>query len=237
MSYQVKLQQFEGPLPLLLELIEKEKLDITTVSLAQIADNFLDYLEGKQNIGLVNLSDFLLVASHLILIKSKALLPFFEFTKEEEEDIEDLEERLREYRRFKKVAQQLGEDWMKQNISFSKQEAKIKVIKTEMPNVERDELYKLIIGIIEENKETKKVVLETWETVVSLEEKITDLRNAILKRAKVSFDEIIKDNKNKIEVVVSFLAVLEMLKQKFVIVKQNGAFESIVIERRKHTGR
>ena len=73
MSYQVKLQQFEGPLPLLLELIEKEKLDITTVSLAQVADDFLNYLEDRQNISLVNLSEFLLVASHLILIKSKAL--------------------------------------------------------------------------------------------------------------------------------------------------------------------
>ena len=231
MAYQVKLQQFEGPLPLLLELIEKQKLDITTVSLAQVADDFLVYLEGGKNISLGNLSEFLLIASHLILIKSKALLPFFEFTKEEEEDIEDLEDRLKEYRRFKKAAEELGENWMKQNISFSKDEEKIKIIKTEMPNVNGDDLLELITKVIDKNKKEEEIEEEVLEVAVSLEEKITDLRNAILKRAKISFNETIKDSKNKIEVVVSFLAVLEMMKQKFVTVKQDGAFGDISIEK------
>jgi len=231
MSYQVKLQQFEGPLPLLLELIEKQKLDITTVSLAQVADDFLAYLETGKNINLANLSEFLLIASHLILIKSKALLPFFEFTKEEEEDIEDLEERLREYRRFKKVAEELGKNWLKQNISFSKEEEKIEVVQTEMPDIDVEDLFNLIQEVIKKNEKEEELEEEVIETAVSLEEKITDLRNAILKRAKISFNETVKDSKNKIEVVVSFLAVLEMLKQKFVTVKQSGAFEDIVIEK------
>ncbi len=233
MSYQVKLQQFEGPLPLLLELIEKQKLDITTVSLAQVADDFLGYLETGKNINLANLSEFLLIASHLILIKSKALLPFFEFTKEEEEDIEDLEERLKEYRRFKKVAIKLSEDWMKQNISFSKEEEKVEVVETEMPDITTANLKDLILEVIKQNEKEELMEEEILEVTVSLEEKITDLRNAILKRAKISFNETIKDSKNKIEVVVSFLAVLEMLKQKFVTVKQKGAFGDILIERNK----
>jgi segregation and condensation protein A len=232
-SYQVKLQEFEGPLPLLLELIEKQKLDITTVSLAQVADDFLAYIENGKDINLTNLSEFLLIASHLILIKSKALLPFFEFTKEEEEDIEDLEGRLREYRRFKKAAQALGENWMKQNISFSKQEEKIEVVQTKMPDVTGDDLHKFILGIISRNEKEEEIEEEVLEVAISLEEKITDLRNAILKRAKVSFNETIKDSKNKIEVVVSFLAVLEMMKQKFVVVKQAGAFGDILIEKAK----
>ncbi len=234
MSYQVRLQGFEGPLPLLLELIEKEKLDITTVSLAQVTDDFLGYLESGKDINLANLSEFLLIASHLILIKSKALLPFFEFTKEEEEDIEDLEGRLREYRRFKKAAEELGENWMKQNISFSKEEEKIKIIQTEMPDVSSDDLHKLILGVVEKNKKEEEIEEEILEVAVSLEEKITDLRNAILKRAKISFNETIKESKNKIEVVVSFLAVLEMMKQKFVIVKQSGAFGDILIEKARN---
>ena len=233
MSYQVKLQQFEGPLPLLLELIEKQKLDITTVSLAQVADDFLGYLETGKNINLANLSEFLLIASHLILIKSKALLPFFEFTKEEEEDIEDLEERLKEYRRFKKVAIKLSEDWMKQNISFSKEAEKVEVVETEMPDITTANLKDLILEVIKQNEKEELMEEEILEVTVSLEEKITDLRNTILKRAKISFNETIKDSKNKIEVVVSFLAVLEMLKQKFVMVKQENAFGDILIERNK----
>jgi segregation and condensation protein A len=231
-SYQVKLQQFEGPLPLLLELIEKQKLDITTVSLAQVADDFLSYLESGQDINLANLSEFLLVASHLILIKSKALLPFFEFTKEEEEDIEDLEERLREYRRFKKSAQWIGKKWLEQNISFAKKESKLAPIKTVMPDITSDDLYAMAMSVIENNEE-EKITEETWEKTVSLEDKIVELRNAIIKRAKISFNETVRGSKNKVEVVVSFLAILEMLKQKFVIVKQENAFGDILIEQVK----
>lgn len=237
MSYQVKLQQFEGPLPLLLELIEKEKLDITTVSLAQVADDFLSYLESGQDINLANLSEFLLVASHLILIKSKALLPFFEFTREEEEDIEDLEERLREYRRFKKAAQEMGVDWLKQNISFSKEESKVQQVKTEMPDITADDLYAMAMSVVEDNEEEEKIMEETWEKTVSLEEKITELRNTIIKRAKISFNEAVQGAKNKVEVVVSFLAILEMLKQKFVTVKQVDAFGDILIEKAETTPR
>jgi segregation and condensation protein A len=233
-SYQVKLQQFEGPLPLLLELIEKEKLDITTVSLAQVADDFLAYVESGRDINLTNLSEFLLIASHLILIKSKALLPFFEFTKEEEEEIEDLEERLREYRRFKEVARWIGGEWLKQNISFAKKESDITPVQTKMPDVGKDDLYAMIKSVIEENEEDQKELAEeVWEEVVSLEEKITELRNNIVKRTKISFNETVKDAKNKVEVVVSFLAILEMLKQKFIIVKQEGAFEDILIEKKE----
>jgi segregation and condensation protein A len=232
-SYQVKLQQFEGPLPLLLELIEKQKLDITTVSLAQVADDFLSYLESGQDINLANLSEFLLVASHLILIKSKALLPFFEFTKEEEEDIEDLEERLREYRRFKKSAQWIGKKWLEQNISFAKKGSKLAPIKTAMPDITSDDLYAMVMSVIENNEEEEKIIEETWEKTVSLEDKIVELRNTIIKRAKISFDETVRGAKNKVEVVVSFLAILEMLKQKFVIVKQENAFGDILIEQAK----
>jgi segregation and condensation protein A len=217
---------------LLLELIEKQKLDITTVSLAQVADDFLSYLESGQDINLANLSEFLLVASHLILIKSKALLPFFEFTKEEEEDIEDLEERLREYRRFKKSAQWIGKKWLEQNISFAKKESKLAPIKTVMPDITSDDLYAMAMSVIENNEE-EKITEETWEKTVSLEDKIVELRNAIIKRAKISFNETVRGAKNKVEVVVSFLAILEMLKQKFVIVKQENAFGDILIEQVK----
>ena len=102
--YNIKIEQFEGPLDLLLQLTEQEKLDITRVSLAQIADQYLQYISQAENITLQNLADFLSVASKLILIKSKALLPLLEFSPEEEEEIKDLEHQLAEYKKFKEAA-------------------------------------------------------------------------------------------------------------------------------------
>ena len=109
MSYNIKLEQFEGPLDLLLQLTEQEKLDITRVSLAQIADQYLEYISNAKNITLAHLADFLSVASKLILIKSKALLPLLQFTEEEEEEIKDLEHQLAEYKKFKEAAQKLND--------------------------------------------------------------------------------------------------------------------------------
>lgn len=104
MNYRFQLEQFEGPLDLLLGLIEKEKLDITQVSLAEIADQFLAYIDNNENINLEQLSAFLSVATRLILIKSRALLPILTFTEEEEESIQDLEEHLRLYQIFREQA-------------------------------------------------------------------------------------------------------------------------------------
>ena len=107
MNYHFQLEKFEGPLDILLNLIEKEKLSITEVSLAQIADQFLAYIDGNENINLEQLSGFLSVATRLILIKSRALLPILTFTEEEEESIQDLEEHLRLYQLFRDQAKKL----------------------------------------------------------------------------------------------------------------------------------
>ena len=107
MPCQVRLQQFEGPLDLLLQLIEKEKLDIAEIALSNVADQYLEHLNNTQDIHPSNLAEFLYVASKLILIKSKALLPVLEFTEEEEEDIAELQMRLKEYRRFKEAAKKI----------------------------------------------------------------------------------------------------------------------------------
>ncbi len=108
MPYKVKLEQFEGPLDLLLELIEKEKLDITNLSLTKVADEYLSYIEDRENITLDSLASFLSVASRLILIKSRALLPLLKFSEEEEEEIKDLEYQLAEYKKFKDLSKKIG---------------------------------------------------------------------------------------------------------------------------------
>jgi len=227
--YKVKTQQFEGPLHLLLELIEKQKLDITKISLAEVADDFLAYVDRKENVSLTNLSEFLLIASQMILIKSKALLPLFEFTQEEEEEIEDLEERLKEYRKFKKVAQRLGELWDSPNISFARQEEKIKPIGFVNPQIKAKELKEIFEGILQEIPTKQELAEEVMEEVVSLEDKIKSLKKTLEQRSKITFNETFNKMADKVEIIVSFLAVLEMIKQQTIRVSQEKNFAKITM--------
>jgi len=227
--YKVKTQQFEGPLHLLLELIEKQKLDITKISLAEVADDFLAYVDRKENVSLTNLSEFLLIASQMILIKSKALLPLFEFTQEEEEEIEDLEERLKEYRKFKKASQRLGELWDSPNISFARQEEKIKPIGFVNPHIKAKELKEIFEGILQEIPTKQELAEEVMEEVVSLEDKIKSLKKTLEQRSKITFNETFNKMADKVEIIVSFLAVLEMIKQQTIRVSQEKNFAKITM--------
>lgn len=234
-EYKIKTEQFEGPLGLLLELIEKEKLDITRISIAKVADDFLCFIENNKEINLSNFSEFLLTASQLVLIKSKALLPLFEFTKEEEEEIADLEERLLEYKKFKDLSRKIGELYLSSNRCFSKKEEKgIELIKFTDPNLTGLDLLNLYQKVISEIPQEEQIAKKVLERVVSLEEKMVELKKSLEKRMRVAFKETIKSASTKIEVIVTFLAMLEMIKQRSVSVKQEEIFGDILLTTRKN---
>ncbi len=113
MNYTVDVAHYRGPIGKLLELVEAEKFDINSVSLAKVTGGFLEYLEGLESAGIPHgvLADFLVVASKLLLIKSKILIPEFELEKEEEEDIRDLEVQLKFYRQIKKLQPNIADVW------------------------------------------------------------------------------------------------------------------------------
>ena len=230
-EFELKNRHFEGPLHLLMELIEKQKMDITKLSLVEVADEYLEYVESKEHVDLANLSEFLLIASQMILLKSKALLPLFEFTKEEEEEIENLEERLREYQRFKKAANSVGAMLSKKDVSFSKSEEKVQRVSFVCERVAPGDLHKIFTSTLQNiptNEELKKQIIEE---VVSIEEKILQLKDSLEARMKIAFHEMIEESTNKIDVIVTFLAMLEMVKQKLVMVKQREIFGEIVINK------
>lgn len=228
--YQVKTKNFEGPLNLLLELFEKQKLDVTKVSLAQVADDYLAHLEDGKNSDLANLSEFLLIASSLLLIKSKALLPLFEFSEEEEEEIKDLEERLKEYQKFKQAGERLERVYRLERVSFSKEPQRKVNLGFVSPEIDAEELKKLFFGVLQEIPTKKELVQQIMEEVVSLEEKMMHLKYSIEKRAKVAFTETVARAKDKIEVIVTFLAMLEMIKQKTLVVSQKELFGEIMMQ-------
>lgn len=231
MVYHIKLEQFEGPLDLLLQLTEQEKLDITRVSLAQIADQYLEYIAQAKNIDLAHLADFLTVASRLILIKSKALLPMLEFSDEEEEEIKDLEHQLAEYKKFKDISKKVAELFDSPAISFSR-ESFLGLGKVFYPpeNIASNDLktaFEKVLGeisVIEKLEE--KMVME----VLTLEEKIMHLQTVLSSRAQASFSELVANAKDRVEVVVSFLAMLELVKQKIILVEQNELFSEIKLK-------
>ncbi len=108
-DFKVKVGEFEGPLTLLLDLIERRKLHISNVSLSAVADEFIEYTRSFENFPIGDSADFILIASTLLLIKSKSLLPNLELSEEEKVSIEDLENRLAQYKKHKELAAKLGE--------------------------------------------------------------------------------------------------------------------------------
>ena len=226
--YQIKTEQFEGPLDLLLQMTEDQKLDITRVSLAKIADQYLEYIANTQNITLEHLADFLSVASRLILIKSKALLPMLEFTEEEEEEIKDLEYQLAQYKKFKEAAKNLANLYDAPDMSFSREGfSGLGIVFCPPENITKEDLFKTFSKILGEIPVLEKLEEEMVREVLTLEEKIIHLQNTLREKVQTSFSELVANTEDKIEIVVSFLAMLEMVKQKLIHVEQGELFSEI----------
>ena len=227
MPCHVRIRQFEGPLELLLSLIEGRKLDITQVSLAEVADQYLERLAAeRENISLANLSEFLVIAARLILIKSKMLLPVLEFTDEEEESMEDLELRLVEYKRFKDAAGVMDGMFSSGRRSFSREKF-LGAPETFSPprSLSSEVLKRHFMSVLGDIPVREEVI----EEVMSLEDRIVTLQASLRKRAEYGFRELIAVSENRMEVIVSFLAVLELVKQRYIIVRQGDAFGDIRI--------
>lgn len=234
MGYKVKIEQFEGPLDLLLQLTEDQKLDITRVSLAKIADEYLEYIGNAENITLAHLADFLTVASRLILIKSKALLPMLEFTEEEEEEIKDLEHQLAEYKKFKEIAKKIAEGYDSSKMSFSREGfSGLGVVFYPPENISASDLAKAFAKVLGEIPIVEKLEEEMVREVLTLEEKIGHLQDTLKEKISLSFAELVANTKDKVEIVVSFLAMLEMVKQKLIHVEQGDLFSEIRLKHKE----
>lgn len=232
MAYHYRLDQFEGPLDLLLSLIEKEKLDITQVSLAQVADQYLEYIKREEVLSLENLASFLTIAARLILIKSRALLPVLDFSDEEEVAMEDLEAHLRAYKKFREAAAKLGVLFSGAKPTYAR-ESYLGLQSVFYPPKDltaRDlaSHFKDVLGEIPVYEELPE---KEMSVIVTLEEKIFSFQNTLADRVESTFAELASTAKDRVEVIVSFLALLELVKQRFIFVKQAEFFKDIHITR------
>lgn len=230
MSFVVKQQQFEGPLDLLLSLIEKRKLFINDISLAQVADDYIAHIRSREAFPLDDTAHFILIASTLVLIKSKSLLPNLELSEEEKSDIEDLELRLKIYQRVKEASIGIKERFGK-HILFGLQPRKTERVFAPDQSMTLSALADGMRRVLE-NLPQKEVLPRTIvKKVVSLEEVIENLTRRITSAFKMSFRDFAQVGKEeKVHVIVSFLAMLELVKQGIIHVTQEREFDDITIE-------
>ena len=242
----IKVADFEGPFDLLLHLIKKNKMDIYNVEIYKVTNQYLEYLNTRKVMDLEITSEFIVVAATLIEIKSKNLLPKVKVEEEEnEEDIEiKLIERLIEYKRFKAVSEFFNDKYVSSGEVFSKKPEVIEEIKPEkvynddiFKNITLLDLYNIYNKILENYREKQNKVNVVQKKIYVDKYKVEDKMEELLKKINsvevIEFNNLMKESSCKLETVVIFLALLELIKIRTIQVFQDENFSNILIKRRR----
>jgi segregation and condensation protein A len=236
MTYKVKLELFEGPLDLLLYLIKKEEIDLCDIPIAKITDQYLEYLELMKLLDLDIAGEFLVMAATLIHIKSKMLLPPDETEGAEQEEADpraELVKRLLEYKKFKEAASELSHMETHQKNFFSRVGPGF-----EIPDAPANDdffeatLFDLITAFTKVLKDIPKDVFHrVIKDEFTVSEKIHDIIHMLVEKKKLIFTELFRAARSKFEVITIFLALLELIKIREVVVMQHIPFGEIEIVR------
>lgn len=217
---------------LLLELIEKEKLSINDISLARVADEFVAHIKTLRQIDREQLAEFLVVASQLILIKSRTLLPQLTLSEEEVRSVEELERRLEEYKRMREYAAGVRDMWTKKRYIFTREFYSGLPAVFYPPQSAHIGLFERVLQeVISAIPKIEKLAEEKIRKIISLEEKIKDLQSLLQEKVERAFSELVGKGKDRVEIIVSFLAILELAKQKLISVNQESRFGEIMLKR------
>ena len=238
MSYKIKLEIFEGPLDLLLYLVKKDHLNIYDIPITQVTDQYLQYIELMRLLDLNIAGEFLVMAATLLQIKSKMLLPAEE-SQDQEEEVDpraELVRRLLEYEKFKEIAEDLRQKEESQQQIFKR--SKTQDI-SELPQEPKDSyfeasIFDLISAFSKAMEDVpKEIFYEVIKDEFTVEEKVHQILHLLLVRESIAISELFSQAKNKIEIVITFLSVLELIRLKEIIARQKGLFDDIEIARNK----
>lgn len=237
-DFKIKMAGFEGPFGLLLSLIEKRKLFINDVSLSAVTEDYLGYINKLGGFPPAEVSSFVLVASTLLLIKSKSLLPNLDLTSDEEGDIKNLEERLRLYAIFTKLGGKIKSNFGRKIIFPAEERRNDVLVFLPDSQITKDSMMtfaKDVLGAM-----PKKIFMPEVEvrTVISIEEMIDRLTERIKTAMKMSFKEFngkSATKEEKVVVIVGFLAMLEMVRQGIINAVQEVDSGDIIIEKQIET--
>ncbi len=229
-GFEVALEKYSGPLQLLLDLIQRNELPITEVSLARVTEDYLAYLNVHQP-PTDELADFLVIASRLLLIKSKAILP--QEDELEEDDGSTLALQLRLYKLFSDAADHLEHLHDEPFESFSRVKAMDASIKEFVvpEGLDAPSLKEAFDGLLKRLEPYFRLQQVAIERVVSVQERIAEIHEAILHRSRFAFHHLLGNGASKVDVVVSFLALLELVKRQVIRVVQGDTFSDIEVTR------
>ncbi len=242
---QIKLDEFEGPLDLLLKLIDKNKIDIYDIPISKLTDDYLYYIKSKNIIDMEEMSKFIIMATTLLEIKSKMLLPKDkdEITNEDIDPREELVKKLIEYKKYKIIAKKLYDtEVFTDKVIFKEPDidminrVKIKSkpkIEEILEGITLKDLYNAFEDILKRKELKTDKIRSSFKSVTkaryTIDSKIIYIKDLITLNKKISFNKIFEESTSKVEVVVTFLAVLELVKTKDIKILQRNIFDEIII--------
>ncbi|MCI9063577.1 MAG: segregation/condensation protein A [Clostridia bacterium] len=239
-KYAIKIENFEGPIDLLCTLIEKNKMSIYDINLSEITDQYIEYINQMEKMNLEVTSEFLVMASTLLYLKSRKLLPN---PKEEEEEIteEELIRRIIEYKKYKDITVKLRENFAKfsnrlykypEEINLPKQDLEVEYEPNKIPEIYSYLIEKNQDKINKNAKNIEKIAITENYTVGS---KLKDMFRELIKHRKFVFNKLFSIKKhNKNEVVTAFTGLLELSRRDKVVTTQDGLFEDILVEKKSN---
>lgn len=228
MPTELKLEKFEGPLDLLLQLVDQEKLSITEIALSKVTEQFFSYLDKLEKNRSEELADFLVVAARLIYLKSRSLLQYA--YPEEEDNGPGLADQLKLYKQYVEASKIVNSLWAANKIAYGRIEPSVKNKEFVLPaNVTANSLYNSMVFLLNRLKPLEPLPKVSIDHSISIKQKIDAIRNLLKNGKEFSFKNLLSSAQNKTEVIVSFLAILELVKQQSVRFRQVNAFEDLLV--------
>ncbi len=224
-DFNVQSDAFEGPLDLLLTLVEKRKLFVSDISLSKVTDEYVEYIQSLEEFPVGQGSHFIWIASTLMLVKSRSLLPDLSLSEDEEQDIESLEKRLEVYGLIKEKGVLLGDLYLSERLYFRPALKGIKPVFSPDGSLSVDSLRDSILKLYQKQKAKEVFAIPEAEVkkVIKLKEVLSDLTGRIQRQINLNFSEIINNKENsgsRVNIVVHFIALLELVKQGLVVASQ-----------------
>lgn len=228
MSTDLKLEKFEGPLDLLLQLVDQEKLSITEIALAKVTEQFFSYLDKLEKNRPEELADFLVVAARLIYLKSHSLLQYA--FPDEEDNGPGLADQLKLYKQYVEASKTVNGLWESGKVAYGRIEPPIKSKEFVLPaNAITNNLYNSMVFLLNRLKPLEPLPKVSIDHSISIKQKIDSIRELLKSGKEFSFKNLLSSAQNKTEVIVSFLAILELVKQQSVRFRQVNAFEDLLV--------
>ncbi|MGB1249881.1 MAG: segregation and condensation protein A [Candidatus Promineifilaceae bacterium] len=235
-QYEIAIPAFSGPLDLLLHLIERSELDVTALSLANVTDQYLKQVEALDEGQIAQKIDFIVVGARLMVIKSRALLPtppvVLAGEEEEEDPAEALVRQLKQYQRFKQIAEFLSERQEANLHTYLRVVPPRKVeTKLDVSNVPLTRIQQRMAAVLVRYADRKDSVSVAAPRQITVEGQIKKLRDSVRRRKRIQFNDLLSEQSSRVELSVSLLALLEMVKRRVVTVEQAESFGPILINK------